>query len=154
MARYPVVVTIPESLLKTCHPNDLQKHLKALYQETLGGAAKPFVLWQCAPDDQIFTARRPSMNATLIASLPDEFDQVAREAFIRRILAIWMNASGGTEFETVISGAPISKVSELMQVSRNRPAPSERRSIARSVAWQLLKNRVLKGRFEMSVNFD
>ena len=154
MSRYPVVITVPEALLKGDAPKRVQKRFKALYRDTLGRDAKPFVVWQSAPDGQIFVARKPSRNATIIAALPDDFAQSDREQFIHRVLDIWTTETGSDKFHTVISGTPITKVREVVGLSRARPAPEARRKIALKTVGQLLSNWLTKGRFEMSVNMD
>ncbi len=152
MSKYLVICSIQQDLIADALYADIEKGIAAVYTQTFGLQAKTKVLWITIPKGQAFLAGKPSRCATIAASVRDGLPNEQRTALLHALLLQWRSQTRCSECDVIISAVDVSKVKEIMAINQRRFRPTIRPFMLIKILTTLVKNKVAKGRFEMSIN--
>ncbi|GAC1373873.1 MAG: hypothetical protein NVS3B3_09190 [Aquirhabdus sp.] len=152
MSKFLVICSVQQDLYPEALYPELEKGIAAAYTQTFGLQAKTKVMWLIIPKGQAFLAGKPSHCATIAATVANGLPKEQRAAFLHAILQEWTTLTRCSKFDVVISAVDASKVKEFVSISKRRFRPTIRPFMLVKMLTTLVKNKLAKGRFEMSIN--
>ncbi len=152
MSKYLVICSVPQGLYPEALYSELEKGIADAYIQSFGLQSKTKVLWMTIPRGQAFLAGKPSHCATIAASVADGLPNEQRTAFLHAILQQWTTLTRCSKSEVVISAIDAAKVKEFTAISKRRFRATIRPFMLVKMLTTLVKNKLAKGRFEMSIN--
>ncbi len=152
MSKYLVICSVQQGLYPEAMYAELEKGIAAVYTQSFGLQAKTKVMWMTVPKGQAFLAGKPSNCSTIAASVADGLPKEQRAAFLHAMLLQWMTLTRCGKSDVIISAADSSKLKELMAISKRRFRPTIRPFMLVKMLTSIAKNKISKGRFEMSIN--
>ena len=144
---------IQEGQLTDAQVRHLEAQLVATYRAHFGAQWQVRVVWLSLPPGQAFVEGRPSRSSTIQIAVPDGTDDDKRHAFMRDASRFWLDYTGCTKDELVLSVPDESYALEFLKANMGRFDPARLRGLRLRMLWHGLRSRLTRGYTTLSFNF-
>lgn len=99
-----LLATVQAGTLSDGQRNQLDARVPDVVQQHLNTMAAPEgVVWTEIPSTYGYTAGKPSRSSLVRVEVPDTIDQPSREALMHAVCQVWMDVTGCTIDEIVVT---------------------------------------------------
>lgn len=130
----------------------LEKNTIELYKRHLGAHYKFAFVWLEIPQGQAYIAGKPSTATTITMPVENNTSNNKRHAFMSAMCEMWMQETGCSENEIILSVMDKALSEQYTKASFARFNPQGRKSQLLKLIVKLLISKLIKGRFQLSIN--